>query len=466
MIIKNNIEKNKYIIILDTNVLLNIYRYSPEFSEFALKCLSKIKNHLYLPATVRLEYEKHYKKEFSKMNKRISEATKETENQINNARRKILDSCKNLERLQFTDVDELKDQLDVKLNDVAKVLKDFFDERTSLKISQNFWNGKDHVNLLVNEIHNSHRIFPAPSQEELYKWCEIGEKRYKSEMPPGFRDAKNKDGIRKYSDYIIWSEILRYARNKKTNIIFVTDDVKTDWWEDVEQGKQFHSKLISEFKNTQQSLIPLTSFQFYQFISEEFEIELEDTIEIALKMTDNDYSDKIYEAVFDSISYSLHINALDYICEQSNIGSEGIEEFEISDYNFISAKRIERHDNLATYEFKYEVTIEGTSFDYWGRDDDTREIYLSPARYHEFKGNIIVLVERQVEMFYDFENDNEFESATILNGELHEISFYDSNQDYYDEYSELGVCPCCGNMLNLENNSGDGFCINCSNKQL
>ena len=76
---KNMIEKDNYIIILDTNVLLNIYRYSPEFSEFALECLKNVNNSIYLPATVKMEYEKHCKGEFSKMVKRITEASKETE---------------------------------------------------------------------------------------------------------------------------------------------------------------------------------------------------------------------------------------------------------------------------------------------------------------------------------------------------------------------------------------------------
>lgn len=64
--IKTMLENDNYIIILDTNVLLNIYRYSPEFSEFALECLNKVNNFIYLPATVRMEYEKHYRGEFSK----------------------------------------------------------------------------------------------------------------------------------------------------------------------------------------------------------------------------------------------------------------------------------------------------------------------------------------------------------------------------------------------------------------
>ena len=31
-----------------------------------------------------------------------------------------------------------------------------------------------------------------------------------------------------YNDVFLWKEILRYA---KKDAVFVTDDVKTDWWE-------------------------------------------------------------------------------------------------------------------------------------------------------------------------------------------------------------------------------------------
>lgn len=42
------------------------------------------------------------------------------------------------------------------------------------------------------------------TQEEIYQICEEGERRYKTDpqTPPGFKDAKNKDGVRKYSDLI------------------------------------------------------------------------------------------------------------------------------------------------------------------------------------------------------------------------------------------------------------------------
>ena len=47
--------------------------------------LKSCKNYIILPATVRLEYEKHKRGEFSKMEKRIEEASKETAKQIETA---------------------------------------------------------------------------------------------------------------------------------------------------------------------------------------------------------------------------------------------------------------------------------------------------------------------------------------------------------------------------------------------
>lgn len=70
-----DLSDGNYIIVLDTNVLLNVYRYSPEFSEFALECLRRISDNIYLPATVRLEFGKHCRSEFSKMEKRFASCT-------------------------------------------------------------------------------------------------------------------------------------------------------------------------------------------------------------------------------------------------------------------------------------------------------------------------------------------------------------------------------------------------------
>ena len=86
-------------------------------------------------------------------------------------------------------------------------------------------------------------------------------------------DAKDKDGVSKYSDLILWKEVLRYSKNEKKNIIFVTDDEKNDWWEDTNDEINFHSKLYKEFRRTDHSIIPFKSRDFYSEISSSYKIK-------------------------------------------------------------------------------------------------------------------------------------------------------------------------------------------------
>ena len=234
--------------------------------------------------------------------------------------------------------------------------------------------------------------------------------------------------------------------------------MKADWWENIDGSRVFHTKLVEEFGKTGRQLVPMISQEFFSKIAVDYGIEKSDEVEIALRMTDEDYCFKIAENVFENAQDELAYNALDYIDTSSaNIGSEGIDEYEVTDYEFLRAERVDRNDSSVIYRFVYDVTIEGTSYEYWGRDDDTKEIIRSNGCDHVFEGYIVVQVEREVETFYDFEDDNSYETAVIIEGTLKEIS-------YYDRPGELGFCPECSSPLNIYNDAGTGFCIDCQRK--
>ena len=57
-----------------------------------------------------------------------------------------------------------------------------------------------------------------------------GQIRYDNLIPPGFRDSA-KVGEAKYGDLFVWKDIIAIAKEKNTNIIFVCNDTKEDWWE-------------------------------------------------------------------------------------------------------------------------------------------------------------------------------------------------------------------------------------------
>ena len=70
-------------------------------------------------------------------------------------------------------------------------------------------------------------------------------------------------------------------------------------------------------------------------------------------------------------------------------------------------------NDTITYVFTFRIEADATSFDYWGRDDETKQILLGPAGAHNFEGKIQVEVIREADMYLDFEGDDGFEKATM-----------------------------------------------------
>ena len=62
---ENNIidllETGDYRIVLDTNVYLDLYRFSPQYVKYALECLEKISQYIIIPKTIHIEFEKNKK---------------------------------------------------------------------------------------------------------------------------------------------------------------------------------------------------------------------------------------------------------------------------------------------------------------------------------------------------------------------------------------------------------------------
>jgi len=462
--IKKMVNEDGYIVICDTNVLLNIYRVSPDFSDFALKCMNEMKNYIVLPATVILEYKRHYRKVFGNMRKRVQQVNASTEGHINVAKKKIMNSCNLLEGLHYPDVEELRDGLEEQLEELDKYIKDFFEDRSAWDFVANFWGTDDCVYALFEEIiGNNYECMSEVSQEEMYLWCEEGMKRYSAvpPIPPGYKDAKKKDGIRKYSDLILWKETVKYAKEKGLNVFFVTDDQKIDWWSESDGKKIFHPKLIEEFTNeTGKEIIAVGSSEFYNCISDAYSIEQTSAVEMALKMTAEGYCERISDEVFCKVQFDL-IYSGDYYVDSDNIGTEGIEELEIESYSFLEAEQIENDGNYINYIFEYEVVLSGTSYDYWGRDEDTREIITSPGRQHEFEGIVQIEVVREIDNYLDFENDSDFESATIVEAKIEETKCEDLLEENYLE-DAYNTCPHCGGQINHENDGGNGFCSKCA----
>lgn len=481
--LKELLEEGNTVIVCDANVYLHIYALAQGYCDFAIECMKLVQSYLIVPSMVELEFNKHYKKCYKDMTHKLKNARNQCEKPLNSARSSILAACMNLKKMQFPDVDDLLSHLDQKIEEQIEIVDDFFVDREDiLSLVAEKWKNDDFVALLMEELKENNQILDEFTQLELYRLCENGKKRYGKQIPPGYEDD-DKDGIRKYGDFIWWFQILQYAKKEKSNIVLVTDDVKSDWWDKKEDGNiVFKKELFDEFHKTKQEIYPFTSNDFYEKISQDYCIDKPDIIQYALQMTDEDYCERISDDVFYAIETILTYNGTDYIEEDTaHIGDLGIEEYEIEEWSFIEGEQVDREDDEVVYVLRYDVQLSGDSHSYSGRDEDTREIIESLPSHHVFKGTIEVQVIRNADIQLDFESESSFENAEIIEGTLEETEY----EPYVDEWEEFDddnysmemevdgetftvnskkdaytTCPKCGKPLSMLNDMG-GVCQKC-----
>lgn len=102
-----------------------------------------------------------------------------------------------------------------------------------------------------------HRTGLPYSSEKLAEIYKVGELRYESSQPPGYRDRKKEDVKRygdqviksKYGDLILWFQLMDKVAASPCSVLFITDDRKDDWWWE-ENGKTVgpRPELVTEMR--------------------------------------------------------------------------------------------------------------------------------------------------------------------------------------------------------------------------
>jgi PIN like domain len=81
------------------------------------------------------------------------------------------------------------------------------------------------------------KIGSKPSDDERNSRITEALKRQKLKQPPGYKDVDKDTDELKAGDYLLWAELLEYAKSSEstTPIMFVTGDVKEDWFERIKE---------------------------------------------------------------------------------------------------------------------------------------------------------------------------------------------------------------------------------------
>ncbi|MDP7981022.1 PIN-like domain-containing protein [Bacillus sp. WLY-B-L8] len=268
--------------IIDTNVLLNLYRYSESTKNELIGILEKVKKQLWMPYQVGLEF--HFNREAVILEQKLAydnicnaigskttEFTSQLKKDFNKKHPKI-------------DINRITERMVNCFNELIDDVKKHEDEHPNLLINDTILDS-------LSELYENKVGEPYPKEklEEIY---ENGEERYKRKFPPGFEDeAEKKDAAKEYNgivykdkfgDLIVWFQMIDKAKKENKPIIFVTDDVKKDWWK-IEKGRTIGPRieLLNEFKK--EANVPFYMYKTERFMSHIKEYLKEQVNEEAIK---------------------------------------------------------------------------------------------------------------------------------------------------------------------------------------
>jgi len=223
----------KALFVLDTNVLLFPFNLGAETLEEIKKIYTSLKcqQKLFIPKRVAREYAKNRTAKLSEIHSNIF-------------RLKSVEKYKNF---KYPIIAELKEKIefDKTFDDLHNIETIFKEKAEKLARRIREWRFKDPVSTLYGDIFDSSVLIDtSKKKEDILK--ELN-RRKKHKIPPGYKDSGKDDfGI---GDLIIWLSILEKGENEKKDIIFVSQDLKPDWWQQ-SSGSAFlpRFELIEEYK--------------------------------------------------------------------------------------------------------------------------------------------------------------------------------------------------------------------------
>jgi PIN like domain len=247
-------------LVLDTNMLLNVYRYREDTRERFIEILEQLKERIWIPHQAIYEYQNNRLEVIGQQLKVYSEVSKALKSA--QAPLEGLEYLK--EKHRFIKIDEI-------IEDPIRALAE-----ANKKLSAGQHKGRQEFEKLkasdsyrerITQLFQS-RIGDPYKKDQLLDIYRQADKRFELQIPPGWKD-KTKKTYGKYGDVILWFQLLEYARVHNKPILFITDDVKSDWFLSAQEGNgkpRPRSELVQEMYV--EAGVLLHVYQGYEFFDQ------------------------------------------------------------------------------------------------------------------------------------------------------------------------------------------------------
>ncbi len=230
------------LIIPDTNVFLNLYRYNEQTRNDLLTVLGRLGDHLWVPHQVMDEFWRNREnvlKDPQDTDTCISQLTRHREQATGTFR-------------AWANRVSLPQERSTTLRQVIeKAFDEVIDEVTKLA-DEHSWDDARDTNTdpvlgALESLLNGHVGRPL-DQAEHDKASREARSRAEHKRPPGYKDHNKTDGTAA-GDYLIWVQVLREAKATQRDVLLITGDVKEDWWRrEHGQARGPRPELVRELK--------------------------------------------------------------------------------------------------------------------------------------------------------------------------------------------------------------------------
>lgn len=208
-------------VVLDTNVLLNLYRMTQNVQQNVLSLFEQLQQRLWVPHQVALEF---HRNRFNVIHEQ-EQADQKLRSAISDAKDKIVASIKSMRDHPVIDRESLESNIEKSFAQITDYLDNLRKDQT-LSVKSAMY--ADAVLDAVTSLLHGKVGEPYPD-EQMSKILADAKRRIDRRIPPGYADAK-KDDEKAAGDYILWRQTLDEAAKRKMPVLFITNDQKEDWY--------------------------------------------------------------------------------------------------------------------------------------------------------------------------------------------------------------------------------------------
>ncbi|WP_405598125.1 PIN-like domain-containing protein [Streptomyces sp. NBC_01410] len=279
-------------VVLDTNVLLSLYEYTPAAREQVMGALRSVQHRLWLPHQVGLEFVQNRHRIIIGRKKALEDASKALQKKLGEARTAIVDARKLVQDLliKYAQDATAKEALESEISDEAvkalhgewsKALGNHVQRLKEYDLAISSVNRGDPVLSQVAALFGD-KIAEPPDPAELRRRVdEASSYRFPNRIPPGFADEGKGTPLSSSGDFLLWEETIGHMADspERSHLLFVSNDTKDDWYQPAGNGLSSRPwpSLASELRTrTGAELRIETPGEFYRGVNRFLDAEIAD----------------------------------------------------------------------------------------------------------------------------------------------------------------------------------------------